>query len=186
MGKFVVLPFSLGCVSQSSIAVGENRPRRAQADAPPATPAGDSSCSFSCSSSLCTMQICSSESCTDGEPGKTRSSFMLRPPPRPNISAGFQKLIRSLKSLPQLFAVFEEEEEEEEEVVMEIGFPTDVQHVAHVGWDGFHGVSAMNWVKGPELLPFPSLSMRQLEVVAMATQTGFPPPHGPLGLDHMQ
>ncbi|THU43957.1 hypothetical protein C4D60_Mb02t02330 [Musa balbisiana] len=162
MGKFVVLPFSLGCVSQSSVAVGENRQRRAQADAPSAIPA-------------------------DGEPGKTRSSFMLRPPPRPNISAGFQKLIRSFKSLPQLFAVYDdEEEEEEEEVVMEIGFPTDVQHVAHVGWDGFHGVSAMNWVKGPEFLPLPSLSMRQLEVAAMATQTGFPPPHGPLGLGHMQ
>nr|XP_009385496.1 PREDICTED: CRIB domain-containing protein RIC4-like isoform X2 [Musa acuminata subsp. malaccensis] len=161
MGKFVVLPFSLGCVSQSSVAVGENRHRRAQADAPSALPA-------------------------DGEPGKTRSSFMFRPPPRPNISAGFQKLIRSFKSLPQLFAVYDEEEEEEEEVVMEIGFPTDVQHVAHVGWDGFRGVSAMNWVKGPEFLPVPSLSMRQLEVAAMATQTGFPPPHGPLGLDHMQ
>lgn len=29
---------------------------------------------------------------------------------------------------------------------MEIGFPTDVKHVAHIGWDGQSGSSAPSWV----------------------------------------
>lgn len=29
---------------------------------------------------------------------------------------------------------------------MEIGFPTDVKHVAHIGWDGQSGSCAPSWV----------------------------------------
>lgn len=39
---------------------------------------------------------------------------------------------------------------------MEIGFPTDVKHVAHIGWDG-PSDSAPSWVRGlylNELLTF--------------------------------
>ena len=32
MEKFVVLPFSMGCVSQASVAVAEQRPRRSKLD----------------------------------------------------------------------------------------------------------------------------------------------------------
>lgn len=32
MEKYVVLPFSMGCVSQASVAVAEQRPRRSKAD----------------------------------------------------------------------------------------------------------------------------------------------------------
>jgi P21-Rho-binding domain len=30
---------------------------------------------------------------------------------------------------------------------MEIGFPTDVQHVAHIGWDGQNIANNPSWVK---------------------------------------
>ncbi|RWW79329.1 hypothetical protein BHE74_00012389 [Ensete ventricosum] len=90
-------------------------------------------------------------------------------------------LMKSLKSLSQMmFAAYEEEDEERE---MEIGFPTDVQHVAHIGRDGFDASAAasMNnmdvksWVKGPELLSLHPLSLQQFEA-AMATLASVPPP----------
>ncbi|XP_008794628.3 CRIB domain-containing protein RIC4-like [Phoenix dactylifera] len=155
MERFVVLPFSMGCVSQSSIAVCISQPKRAQSEPPPPRPSGEG------------------ESQSDG---KMKGSSVLLPLPRPNVSAGFQKLIKSFKSLSQLFEIYKEDDEE-----MEIGFPTDVQHVSHVGWDGFNNVSSMkSWDKAPEFLSLPSLSLRQFEL-AMAVQAGAPPPHGPLG-----
>lgn len=62
------------------------------------------------------------------------------------------------------------------EMEMEIGFPTDVKHVTHIGWDG----SSTNPIKGwenlrtPELLAnFPTISLRQFEL-AMAAQAHDP------------
>lgn len=103
----------------------------------------------------------------------------MLPLPRPNISAGFQKLVKSLKSISQ-YLVFHDEEDEEE-LEMEIGYPTDVQHVAHIGWDGFNGVSCKkSWDRAPEFLSLPSFSLKQFEL-AMAAQAGAPPlnSHGP-------
>lgn len=98
--------------------------------------------------------------------------------PRRNISAGLQRLIKSFKNLSQLFAVYKEEDEEME---MEIGFPTNVQHVAHIGWDGSNSVSTIkSWDGAPELLSLPSLSLRQFEP-AMSTQADGPLANGLLG-----
>lgn len=60
---------------------------------------------------------------------------------------------------------------------MEIGFPTDVKHVTHIGWDG----SSTNPIKGWEnlrtpdqlLSNFPTISLRQFEL-AMAAQAHDP------------
>lgn len=41
------------------------------------------------------------------------------------------------------FVIFDAEEEKEEE--FQIGLPTDVKHVAHIGWDG-PSVDSPNWV----------------------------------------
>ncbi|XP_009410622.2 CRIB domain-containing protein RIC4-like [Musa acuminata AAA Group] len=154
MDKFVILPFSGGCVSQSSVAVCENQPKRAaQTEAAPATS------------------------------GKPRSSSGVLPFRRPCISTGFQKLVRSIKSLSQHLVFYKEEDEE---VEMEIGFPTDVQHVAHIGWDGFNGMSSKtSWDKPPaQFLTLPPFSLKQFEL-AMTAQAGAPPPpppsHGPGG-----
>ncbi|CAL9150816.1 unnamed protein product [Musa hybrid cultivar] len=115
--------------------------------------------------------------------GKPRSSSGVLPFRRPCISTGFQKLVRSIKSLSQHLVFYKEEDEE---VEMEIGFPTDVQHVAHIGWDGFNGMSSKtSWDKPPaQFLTLPPFSLKQFEL-AMTAQAGAPPPpppsHGPGG-----
>lgn len=54
-----------------------------------------------------------------------------------NISLGIQRILKSFKSFSQIFAYKDEEEEDDDEdIEMEIGLPTDVKHVAHIGWDG--------------------------------------------------
>lgn len=59
---------------------------------------------------------------------------------------------------------------EELEMDIEIGFPTDVKHVTHIGWDGS---ATNNPIKGwdnlipPELLSLPQLSLRQLDQFSM-------------------
>ncbi|KAG6408378.1 hypothetical protein SASPL_131388 [Salvia splendens] len=61
--------------------------------------------------------------------------------------------------------------EEMEQMEMEIGFPTDVKHVAHIGLDGSTS-SLNNWenLKASEILSFPSISLQQFEL-AMASQS---------------
>lgn len=110
------------------------------------------------------------------------------------------RLLRGFKNLSQIFAVYdEEEEEEEEEREMVIGLPTDVKHVAHIGWDGSTSTtsSVRSWNRAapppsssssssaprqPEEpreqypLPLPALSMRQFEL-AMAAQAAGGPGH---------
>ncbi|XP_039850506.1 CRIB domain-containing protein RIC4-like isoform X2 [Panicum virgatum] len=59
---------------------------------------------------------------------------------RPAATAGkgeslVARLLRGFKNLSQIFAVYDEEDEEEEREMV-IGLPTDVKHVAHIGWDG--------------------------------------------------
>ncbi|VVA92414.1 unnamed protein product [Arabis nemorensis] len=49
-----------------------------------------------------------------------------------NVSDGIYRIIRSFKSLSHFFIRYDEEREAE----MEIGFPTDVKHLSHIGVDG--------------------------------------------------
>ena len=76
----------------------------------------------------------------------------------------------------------EEEEEEEQEKEMEIGFPTDVKHVTHIGLDGStttNPVKGMGWENQlnnpPEVLSFPTISIKQFEL-AMTAQSDHPQP----------
>jgi P21-Rho-binding domain len=95
------------------------------------------------------------------------------------FATGFQRVVKSFRNFSsQLFQVYEEEEEEME---MEIGLPTDVQHVAHIGWDNIANNNfTQKWMNnggpqemssgshGQEILSLSSpFSMRQLEL-AMA------------------
>ncbi|XP_065015782.1 CRIB domain-containing protein RIC4-like [Musa acuminata AAA Group] len=150
MDRLVALPFSVGCVSQSSVAITEgHHPKRAQIE-----PAGTAASS-------------------GGRGGRHATGK------RPSISAGIQKMLKSLKRFSQLFVLDKEEEEEAEEVEMEIGFPTDVQHVAHIGWDGFSTMKS--WGRAPDCLSLPnSFSLKPFELAMAAAQAGGPPPHGPL------
>ncbi|KMT14958.1 hypothetical protein BVRB_3g064660 [Beta vulgaris subsp. vulgaris] len=101
----------------------------------------------------------------------TKKSFSFKLP-KSKLSHGIRRLIRSLKSISQFF-VYKEEMHEEEEKDLEIGYPTDVKHLTHIGWDGSTTIS--NATKGwenltpSEIISFPSISLKQFEV-AMAQQ----------------
>ncbi|KAJ3678297.1 hypothetical protein LUZ60_002100 [Juncus effusus] len=154
MDRFVILPFSVGCVSQSSVAVVETRSKKAHGD----TNGQDANIQ---------------EMATDD---KTKHNGSV-------IATGIQRIVKSFKTFSsQLFQVYDEEDEETE---MVIGLPTDVQHVAHIGWDGLsnNSNSTKKWMNGgahePEILSLSSssLSMRQLELaMAGVSSTN----HGPL------
>ncbi|XP_047160730.1 CRIB domain-containing protein RIC4-like isoform X1 [Vigna umbellata] len=90
--------------------------------------------------------------------------------PKPNVAAGIYRIIKTIKNFPQLF--FYREKEEEMEAEMEIGFPTDVKHVTHIGIDGSsitNNVRGWDNLKAPELLSLSPISFKQFEL-AMATQ----------------
>ncbi|XP_058093322.1 CRIB domain-containing protein RIC4-like [Magnolia sinica] len=147
MERLVVLPFSIGCVSQSSIAVCENQPKKTKQE--PNTP--------------------STRECLSGGRMKTSLGF----------SGGFQRLIKGFKSFSQLFVY--KEEEEDVKMDMEIGFPTDVKHVTHIGWDGSTttNTTMKGWddLKTPDLISLTPISLRQFEL-AMAAQSDAPLAHG--------
>ncbi|PKA60937.1 hypothetical protein AXF42_Ash006572 [Apostasia shenzhenica] len=148
-----MLPFSIGCVSQSSITVVENPLNKAQSE--PTSTHGDGQ--------IVKEQIQSSEGT------KSISGFLQLSKTGP-ITSGFHRLVKGFKSLSSLFTIYKEEDEEEE-AEMEIGYPTDVQHVAHIGWDGFNNLSSIKNLEKevPEFFPLPSLTMKRFEL-AMASQ----------------
>ncbi|KAL6132423.1 hypothetical protein ACLB2K_064666 [Fragaria x ananassa] len=110
MERLVLLPFTIGCVSESSIAVGaQQHPGRSKSDTNPSP-------------------IRTKEEEEDEEEGDSLS--------KPNVSVGIHRLFKGFKNFSQLFVYKDEMEEEEEEMDMEIGSPTDVKHVTHIGLDG--------------------------------------------------
>ncbi|KAL2329677.1 hypothetical protein Fmac_017258 [Flemingia macrophylla] len=102
------------------------------------------------------------------------SAGFLQVLPKPNVAAGIQRLIKGIKNFSQLF--FYKEDVEEMEHEMEIGYPTDVKHVTHIGIDGStitNNVKGWDNVKAPELLSLSPISFKQFEL-AMATQANYP------------
>uniref|UniRef100_M8BH44 Uncharacterized protein n=1 Tax=Aegilops tauschii TaxID=37682 RepID=M8BH44_AEGTA len=75
------------------------------------------------------------------------------------LTAGVQRLLRGIKTFFAAYDGEEEDDDEEREIV--IGYPTDVQHVGHIGWDGINKVGV--GMAGAFSLPS-SLSLRQLEI----------------------
>ncbi|GMI65910.1 hypothetical protein HRI_000260200 [Hibiscus trionum] len=157
MERLVILPFSVGCVSDASVAVAvqHHQPRRSK-------PAAD------------THSISKSEESLPSE--NLKYSLKLLPLPKPDISTGFNRLLtKSVKTLSQLFATKEEIEESETEI--EIGFPTDVKHVTHIGLDGSASTSPGNgngsWDNGlslHDLFTFPRTGPSEQCELPMKTQ----------------
>ncbi|KAF7132138.1 hypothetical protein RHSIM_Rhsim09G0035800 [Rhododendron simsii] len=177
MESLVVLPFSLGCVSRSSVALGGNnlQPKRTKSEPNSPVTKGE-------------------QESEEGSPvvENMKNSWSFLAIPKPNISSGVHRLVKTIKSFSHLF-VYKEEMEERSETEMEIGFPTDVKHVTHIGWDGTNTMikpdhKGSSWenltVTAPpppndQFLSFPnSVSLRQFEL-AMAAQA-----HAPLS-DHL-
>ncbi|KAK4273628.1 hypothetical protein QN277_021995 [Acacia crassicarpa] len=122
MERLVILPFSVGCMSEASVAVGVPQPRKSR--------------SFTNSTR---------EEEGEGE-GEGEGGMVHVPKPNNNnnnnnVSTGFNKLVKGFKNLSQMFGE-KEDELEEEEREMQIGGPTDVQHVTHIGWADGHAITA--------------------------------------------
>ncbi|KAL5058621.1 hypothetical protein RYX36_030225 [Vicia faba] len=120
--RFVILPFSIGCISEASVDVGVPHPRRSKSDTNSPHDAIKGPKDEEEDSEI-----------LSGESMKNSLRVLLDVVPKPNLS--FNKLFKGFKNFSQLF-VEKEEELEEVEMDMEIGCPTDVQHVTHIGWDG--------------------------------------------------
>ncbi|XP_022150356.1 CRIB domain-containing protein RIC4-like [Momordica charantia] len=166
VGKFASLPFFSGCASRSSVATStpvsttQTRELKVSEEINPSVARREES-----------------ENRASEEKMKSNSSGFLVV--LPNVSIGVHKLVRSLKTFSQLFVLRKEEEEEEME--MEIGYPTDVKHVTHIGVDGSTTTNPIkgwennlnNFVPSEFLSNFPSISLRQFEL-SMAAQTQNP------------
>ncbi|KAG8098928.1 hypothetical protein GUJ93_ZPchr0013g33967 [Zizania palustris] len=123
-----VFPFSIGCMSQSAVSVVDPHEKKPQND--------------DLSSSAAQPQSAEEEG---GEKAKVAAAAAGM------VATGVQRLIKGFKNLSQMFAMADEEAEERE---MVIGYPTDVQHVGHIGWDGMNKVGSM----------VNAFSLRQLEM----------------------
>ncbi|KAK1379461.1 CRIB domain-containing protein [Heracleum sosnowskyi] len=151
--RFVLLPYSMGCVSQSSTQVGTSHPRKSKSGSNPDVISGRQERQEERSSGV-----------------KMKHSWGLVSFQKPDINFGIHKLIiRSFKNFSQLF-VYKEEMEKE----MEIGLPTDVKHVGHIGWDGSKSLKSWENLKTPEIIAFSSVSLQQFEL-AMAAQVDHAP-----------
>ncbi|AES77900.1 putative CRIB domain-containing protein [Medicago truncatula] len=151
MERLVVLPFSFRCASNSSVELGEQKGQKI-----------DSKDSIDSRRQEGQVII------TTKIKKKRSSGFFVLP--KPNVAAGIQRLIRGIKSLSQLF--FYKKHIEEMEQDMEIGYPTDVKHVTHIGLDGStttNNVKEWDNLKAPELLSLSPITLKQFEL-AMATQ----------------
>ncbi|KAJ9546077.1 hypothetical protein OSB04_025784 [Centaurea solstitialis] len=121
MERLIVLPFTAGCVSSSSVSISIQHRRRPKED-------------IDSSNMVCRSKEGLNNHKDTSSDHVMKGSSRSPTPSKPNIYIGFHRLTRSIKSLSQSL-VFKEETEEVE-MEMEIGLPTDVKHVAHIGFDG--------------------------------------------------
>ncbi|KAM3280166.1 hypothetical protein ACQJBY_047131 [Aegilops geniculata] len=141
-------PFSIGCMSQSAVAVAEPLDKKPPAPAPQPQQADNPSSS--------TTTTATAQERGAGE--ETSEDKARNAAPSGVVTAGVQRLLRGIKTFFAAYDGEEEEDDEEREIV--IGYPTDVQHVGHIGWDGINKVGGL---AGAFSLPS-SLSLRQLDI----------------------
>ncbi|KAI3783754.1 hypothetical protein L1987_42840 [Smallanthus sonchifolius] len=139
MERLVIFPFTAGCVSSSSVSVCIQHGRRPKEHI------------------NSTHTVCRSMEDVK-EPKDTSNDEMVKglakfpALSKPNIYIGFHRLTRTIKSLSQSL-VFKEEVEDQE-MELEIGLPTNVKHVTHIGFDGplTHGANGCNHLSFSEFL----------------------------------
>ncbi|EES08442.1 hypothetical protein BDA96_05G123100 [Sorghum bicolor] len=86
--------------------------------------------------------------------------------------AGIRKLFKSFKNLSHIFEIYkdEDEEEDDDDTSIEIGLPTDVQHVAHIGLDGSTNLSSLRGLQGArELFSLSNLTTLEQFELTMAS-----------------
>ncbi|XP_076956100.1 CRIB domain-containing protein RIC4-like [Bidens hawaiensis] len=153
MERFLVLPISMGCISKSTTGAIESNKCKAQNTPKHHVTYGKRSSNM-----------------------KSKKSWGIVS--RSTISRGIQRLIlETFKSFTRILK-YSDVEEIEMEKELEIGYPTDVKHVTHIGYDGSMTTNPMkNWenIETPEIHSFPSISLKQFEH-AMAAQSENNPP----------
>ncbi|XP_030503785.2 CRIB domain-containing protein RIC4 [Cannabis sativa] len=168
MERLVLLPFSIGCVSESSVAVGVHQPRRSSSSKTytnPSYPIRPKELDQEYDHNHEDDEDDDESLSSGGE--STKSSFRSL---KPNISTGINRLFKGFKNISQIFVY--KEEMEELEMDMEIGGPTDVKHVTHIGWDG--STTHNDAVKGWENLISPDLLNNDIDVVPWTSSFQFP------------
>lgn len=180
--RFAVFPFSMGCMSQSAVSVADPSEKKPQSD-----PSSSSSAATATTTAQSKFLIDDHEQHDQvqleltvsilrfyasagpeegaGEGVKEKAAAAAGTPASPGlVAAGVSRLMKGIKSLSLMFAGDGDDgEEEDEEREMVIGYPTDVQHVGHIGWDGHNKVSGAMGMVNAFSLPS-SLSLRQLEM----------------------
>ncbi|CAN0824395.1 CRIB domain-containing protein RIC4 [Linum grandiflorum] len=135
MERLVLLPFTIGCVSESSIAIANHhhhsRSRSRSTSSNPVTNKNNNNRSLPPSTIGRRLE----------EDDDSLSSDDDDKLPVGSISAGFHRFLKSFKS-NFVNNVDDDEEETEEEGIMEIGLPTDVKHVTHIGFDDHEAISS--------------------------------------------
>ncbi|XP_042017033.1 CRIB domain-containing protein RIC4-like isoform X2 [Salvia splendens] len=184
MERFVLLPFTAGCISESSIAVGLQQAKRSKMDmgSTPTSKTPFHRPTFNPPSSytVCVYLSRVLTSCFDHEGEKDEdeeqyeedeeslSGESLKSPPSLLAIPRFQKLFKNLKNFSQSFVY--KDELEDTEMGMEIGLPTDVKHVTHIGLDGCaSSILSKGWnnLTNPDMTNLPSFSSTPLQL-AMA------------------
>eukprot|EP00252_Welwitschia_mirabilis_P006024 TRINITY_DN16695_c0_g1_i1.p1 TRINITY_DN16695_c0_g1~~TRINITY_DN16695_c0_g1_i1.p1 ORF type:complete len:225 (-),score=25.50 TRINITY_DN16695_c0_g1_i1:175-849(-) len=144
--KLAIMPFSISsCSTPSSIAIKDAGAKK-QGSRPSASSKAKKS-QVKCASEKTSLDAKKSLSKAAAEqPARSAaiesSAFIIS---KSQISNTLQRLIKGFRALSQLFVYRVEEAEEEKE--LQIGFPTDVKHVAHIGWDGSSG-TMKSWMDG--------------------------------------
>ncbi|KAI3798223.1 hypothetical protein L1987_33494 [Smallanthus sonchifolius] len=152
MERFLVLPISMGCMSKSTTGAVESTKCKAQNPQP--------------KHQLTRVKL--------------KNSWGIVS--RSNISRGIQRLILQTFQRFSRILRYRDVEEIEMEIELEIGYPTDVKHVTHIGYDGSMTTNPVkNWdnIETPEIHSFPSISFKQFQH-AMAAQSEIPPLPTPL------
>ncbi|KAL9262875.1 CRIB domain-containing protein [Drosera capensis] len=125
------------------------------------------------SSIICTKNASNLEKAPEtGRPSRSDSSFGIvknsidfLAVAKLSISCGFRRFFRSFKSLSRLLVHKDDKEIDEGE--MEIGFPTDVKHLTHIGPNG----TAMSINQNIVVRSWENLSVSLVQVeLAMAAQ----------------
>ncbi|KAL3572862.1 hypothetical protein D5086_026766 [Populus alba] len=207
MERFVVLPFSIACASHSSVDVASSESSKKPKPETKSHASGgqegeESSCKEKTKNSTLGFLLALPKPCISSSMHK-----LIRGIKTLSQVFGFRYSVFMLSRFVSIFllvfyhshvcinaahmfltppsarnAAYKEEDEELMEREMEIGYPTDVKHVTHIGLDGTtmtNPIKGWDCLKSPEIIPFPSFTLRQFEL-AMAAQA-----HGPLvGVDH--
>ncbi|KAL7148800.1 hypothetical protein ABFS83_06G203800 [Erythranthe nasuta] len=145
--RFVLLPFNAGCISESSIPVVIQHTKRSKfyTDSTPTRK-------------------------RDEEKDEEEDYLDIGSLSGEILKTALPRLQKLFKNLSQLFVY---KDEMEPEIGMEIGVPTDVKHVTHIGLDGC-ATSFWENISAPELIDLHSFPMKQQLELAMSAQDETP------------